>query len=279
MIGAVIMKKVLSGVTILLMMSSAGFAADSTERNDNTLSNTQRLEVSLKDYNFHYSEVIGDSEKAWMKGISLSYKNQNQNTKDYWRASYEQTNHNTDYEGATQSGIPVKTVTNNKIKNTEIILANLITDATDSFAYIGYGYHSWDRNITGSGGYLEKYSWSYIPVGYRNEYKIDDKWDGAVDIEVKFMFHGRMKASGLEPIDPFQVNLGNKPGFKIEAPFSYKMNSQWSMILTPWYEYSAIKQSNTVSLTSDRVPIGYIAYEPNSNTHQYGLDIGVVYKF
>ncbi|HEY3424326.1 MAG TPA: hypothetical protein VGL27_05980, partial [Negativicutes bacterium] len=249
------------------------------KRNDIAVVNTQTLEISLKDYHFHYSEVIGDSEKAWLQGINLSYKSQNPNTKEYWRVSHEQTNHNTDYDGATQSGIPVKTITNNKIKNTEVIFANPIADSEGSFAYLGYGYHSWDRNITGSGGYLEKYSWSYIPVGYRHEYKIDDQWDGAVDIEVKFMFKGQMKASGMGLIDPFRVRLGNKPGLKIAAPYSYKMNSQWSMLVTPWYEYSAIRQSNTVILTAGGVPIGAAAYEPNSNTHQYGLDIGISYTF
>jgi hypothetical protein len=43
--------------------------------------------------------------------------------------------------------------------------------------------------------------------------------------------------------------------------------------LTPWYEYSAIGQSNTDTLRFRGEPIA-VGYEPSSVTRQYGLIVG-----
>jgi hypothetical protein len=206
-----------------------------------------------------------------MNGVHLSYKNQDPATKQYWKIAYDRTNQNTNYNGYKQDAngaytIPWQTITNDKITNTEITFGNPVSDTNSEYVYTGVGFHNWDRNITGSGGYLEQYSWGYIPVGYRSEYRINNKWGGALDVAAKFMFDGQMNASPLSGT----FNLGSKVGFKAELPYTYKADSQWSMILTPWYEYSGISQSsNSIS--------GYV--EPDSMTHQYGVDVGISYTF
>ena len=252
--------------------------------------NKQTVEVSFKKYHTHYQEEIPDYETGWMHGMHFSYKNQNQNTKQYWRVLYETTNHNDQYIGGLQNMLTgaylgdYQTITENKITNREIIFANPITDSENAYAYIGIGFHNWDRNILGSASLgvsslLEKYSWKYIPIGYRNEYKINNKWDGAVDMSLRFMFNGKMKVPNLSSIDPLQVNLGSKIGFKLEIPYTYHMNSNWSFVIKPWYEYWEIGKSNVVPQTVNGVPNGSGVYEPASKTNQLGVDIGVSCSF
>lgn len=206
---------------------------------------------------------------------------QDPNTHRYWRATYDSTSQNTAYNGsetnmATGAVTPYQGTTKDNIKNTEFTYATPISQT--EYIYTGIGIHNWDRDLLGASGYLEQYSWKYIPIGYRSEFKMNDKWDAAIDVAVKFPVNATLNTSG-GTYDSQQFTLGNKPGFKAEIPFTYKMSSQLSLAVTPWYEYSAISQSNTVPLTLNGVSTGWVTDEPNSNTHQYGVDIGVAYNF
>ena len=226
------------------------------------------VEVSLNHYNYSYEERQGsyvpDSEKAWMNGAHLSYKSQDSNTKEYWEVRYDKTNQNTHYDGHyLVSGLPVQSTTENRISDFQVVYAVPINDKKNQYVYAGIGNRNWKRSL--SANQNETYEWSYIPVGYRNEFKINKKVDGAVDVSAKFMFDGTMKAEE----DNMKFTLGNKPGFRAEVPITYKMDTEWALKLTPWYEFSAIGRSNVVG--------GY--YEPDSVTHQYGVNVGVQYSF
>ena len=93
------------------------------------------------------------------------------------------------------------------------------------------------------------------------------------------MFWGRMTAYltdigfGSDPT----FDLGNKPGYFAEIPIRYRLSRNWSLSLTPWYEYSAIGQSDIVSVRNG--PFIDSFYEPSSRTHQYGFNIGAGYSF
>ncbi|VBB06532.1 outer membrane adhesin opca [Lucifera butyrica] len=196
--------------------------------------------------------------------------------KNFWKISYDNTNGNTQYEyNGAVGGPPDKSTTNSNFSNFEVTYGIPISDDNKQFIYTGYGYHTWDRSLATDAlysGYLEKYSWSYIPVGYRIEYKINNQWDGALDIAAKFTFKGKLGTyyNGGSTDVGQNFNLGNKPGIRVEAPFTDKLDTQWSFVLTPWYEYSAINQSNILADGS---------YEPDSQTHQYGVNLGFSYIF
>ena len=51
------------------------------------------------------------------------------------------------------------------------------------------------------------------------------------------------------------------------------MDQHWGIVLTPWYQYSAIGTSDTVYSGH------YMSYEPDSTNHQYGINVGVSYTF
>jgi len=283
-------------ITFLLLFMASGICAA-----EQSASKTQTIEFSVSDYNRHYVEeyegTVPDYETGWMKGLHISYKNQDNKTGNYWRLLYEKTNHSDSYIGSLQDNAgnymgPYNSITKNKITNYEITFANPIADTDNAYAYIGLGSYSWDRDVMGSETLgvpegFEKYSWKYIPIGYRNEYSINSKWYGAVDIALRFPFQSKMKGVKVGGIDPFEVNLGKKPGLKIELPFNYKMGSRWSLSLTTWYEYWAIGQSNMVAQKVNGVqqyyhndplePLGVL--EPGSRTNQLGLNMGISFCF
>lgn len=245
--------------------------------------NSNSLAMSFNRFHFGYSESIGDSERGWLNGFHVAYKSQDPETREFWRVTYERTNQNTQYDGAlydlsTNTSTPYQGITENKITNKEFIYAVPITLKKKTYIYTGIGSSTWDRNLTGPYGYSEKYNWNYIPVGYRNEFKVGGKLSGAVDLAAKFMFNGEINVSG-DGFDTRQMELGNKVGFRLELPYTYKMNSTWSLLFTPWYEYSAIGESNWVGLTSNGIPTNYISQEPDSLNHQYGANIGLQYAF
>ena len=72
------------------------------------------------------------------------------------------------------------------------------------------------------------------------------------------------------------ANLGSKWGWKAQMPLTFTATSDLSLIINPWYEYSAIGQSNDFYFTmvnSKGVSTDYVGHEPASRTKQYGSEI------
>jgi hypothetical protein len=255
------MKKVVLLGLVTVAMTQVCFAGAQT---------TETVEVSGKDFHYNYDESIGDSEKGWIQGVHVSYKVQNNQHKNYWKLSYDHSKGDTNYDGAITNGItqtPYKGKTDNTITEAELTYGTPVDRKGKQYVYAGIGYHKWTRDLLGEYGYTEDYSWNTFPVGYRYEYTASPKLHGAIDASLQIMFNGKMETKSSE------YSLGNKPGFKIEAPVTYQMDQHWGIVLTPWYQYSAIGTSDTVYSGH------YMSYEPDSTNHQYGINVGVSYTF
>lgn len=262
-------------LTVLLIMGWAPAAIAAT-----TTSNTKELELDFKYYYMNYKEVdtdesFLDSETGWLNGFNLAYKIQIPNTQYYGQINYEITNHKTDYDGFTWGGVPAQGTTSNQIINVEILFTSPITLMPNSFLSFGLGFHRWYRDLLAI--QKEEYSWFYIPIGYRWNKNINNKWEVALDITAKVMFKGQLTGI-FSDYDIVRVDLGSKPGLKIDLPLTYKLNSNWAMTIKPWYEYSSIGQSNWVLLTQDGIPVASVS-EPDSTTHRHGIDFGVKYVY
>lgn len=247
-------------VSVIHIFSSATVLAATTPNSS--------VEISLNRFHYGYIETQGsyvaDSEKGWLTGTHLSYKKQDPDSKEYWQIRYDITNQKTNYDGHyLVSGLPLQSTTENSINDLQVIYAMPINDQKNQYIYTGMGNRNWKRSLSKTQN--ETYDWGYIPVGYRNEFKIDKKIDAAVDVEAKVMFNGTMR----DEESNMKFTLGNELGFRAELPITYNMNSTWALKVTPWYEYSAIGASDVVS--------NY--YEPDSTNHQYGMNIGVQYIF
>lgn len=245
------------------------------------------LEASLMYYYFDYKEDLPSpfksTESGWLPGISLAYAYRGTDNPVYGRLLFEYTDAETDYDGTTQSGVPLTDTTDNKFLRWEgnIGYTFIRQEGFDLTAYTGLGYRYWERGVGGQAPYSEEYSWKYVPVGLRAGYRFSDRWDGALDLSARIMLDGEIKVN-LSDIDPLLNNpkedLGNKTGWKVEAPFYYKLTSPWSLVFTPWYEYSAIGKSDDFLITYAGTPVA-LGYEPESRTNQYGVNMGVKLRF
>ena len=249
------------------------------------------LDVGLMSEYFDYKEDLNaplkSTESGWLPGAYLTYTYQKK-MNFYTKAHLEYLSGDITFDGTTQGGTPVSfTDSSQKLFKLEWDLGYTfnIGGAFQLTPYVGYGYRYWQRGKTKITptyrSYEEEYSWSYVPVGIRADYAINSQLSVGGTMAVNIMFNGKMKAKLSQVVaglnDP-DFDLGNKTGFYTELPITYKITRNWAIVGTPWYEYSAIGQSDNANITFGNTVIGY-AYEPASKTHQYGFRLGASYTF
>lgn len=141
--------------------------------------------------------------------------------------------------------------------------------------HAGYGYRSWKRNLAYGSGYLETYTWTYLPLGIyiRNEIS---NFQYGVDLTYLVMLEGKIDIVFSENIvggDDTTLTLGNRNGYRLAVPMSYTLDPQFTLQLKPWYEQTEIGKSDA---KLNRTPSinGYI-HEPASVTKQMGVYLGL----
>ena len=249
------------------------------------------FQIGLGYQHMDYKEDIPaphkSTENGWLPSIYASYEYKKP-ANLYAKAFMDYAAGNVTYDGTTQGGTAIKFDDSKqslfrfeanigyalKIKNDFLIIP-----------YTGYGYRYWTRgegkNTATYISYKEEYSWSYVPVGIKADYQINNKWSLGATLAAHIMFSGKMKAYPGDVIAGFRnldFDLGNQVGYYVDIPVTYRLTANWSAVLTPWYEYSAIGQSNTVNVTYNNNVIGR-AYEPASTTHQFGVRLGIARLF
>jgi hypothetical protein len=234
-------------------------------------------EANLLYYHFGYKEDVPppykSTENGWFPGISVAVTRQEKGPTLYARGSGEFAGAHTTYDGTTQSGSPVHGETENKFFNVEGDLGfSLPAPGSSSLAlYSGLGYRYWQRSLKGAAPYREQYHWKYVPAGLRWDLGARGPWGEEVDLAAKFMTGGKIKVymTDIWPtLYDINMTLGNRTGWRLLVPIHYKF---WTF--TPWYEYSAIGQSNSDTLYLGRTPVA-VGYEPSSAAHQFGLNLG-----
>jgi hypothetical protein len=295
--------KLIFTVIALFLLSSSGFSmADETQKINHFVNKeiseprqtfaNHHIEFSLMYNYFDYKEDLPapkkSTEQGWLPGFYLGL-DYNKRDDLYSKIFFEFSFGNLKYDGTTQLGTPIAFTDDNYqflFRGEWDIGYNFA--ATKDIAiipYVGYGYRYWSRGqatVTSTySSYNEKYYWHYIPVGIRADIDISKKLAIEPNVGLRLMFYGRMTAyfTDLDPKynDP-EFKLGNRIGYYAEIPFKYKLSQVWSVVIKPWYEYSEIGQSDTVPVTYNGALNSY-AYEPSSRTHQYGLNVGLVFSY
>ena len=244
------------------------------------------IELGFMYYYFDYEEDVPapfkSTEEEWLPGFYLGYAYSKKND-PFTKLFVEYTQADTDYDGTTQAGVPVKDTTENIFFRFEWDVGYAFdAGKRSSFTpYVGYGYRYWERGLQGPAPFDERYTWHYVPVGIRADIELNDTWNIGANVAARIMFEGKMRAF-LSQIDSsasdFRVDLGNKTGWFAEVPIRCHFSGPWSFTVTPWYEYSEIGKSDEVNI----IYVGGLiarAYEPASTTHQYGVNAGLVYSF
>jgi len=243
-----------------------------------------RFEIALSYFHYDYKEdftpPLKSTETGWVPQVRLGYSYM-ADERFYFRAFGEASvaDDDTDYDGSTMGGVPLKDTTRNDFARFEMnagytFKGNLPFSITP---YAGVGYRYWKRDI----GYNEFYSWWYLPLGVKVLYPVDPKWSVGLNASVNFMFDGRMTISYKD--DTFAnttVSLGNRPGYLVELPVSWRPRVNWAFTVTPWYEYSEIGESPWEPFYyADGTFTGFVVREPSSRTHVYGVRLSTEYLF
>jgi hypothetical protein len=255
--------------------------------------NTSSFELGVTYRHFDYKEDINPPQKStesgWLPGVYFNYAFQKKSV-FYTKVHLDYAAADIDFDGTTNSGRPI-TFSDQKTKlfkfewdvGYPIPLGNDFT----LIPYLGYGFRYWSRGdsrfIPQVNAYSikEEYYSHYIPVGIQADYNVTDRLSIGATAAAHFMFTGKAKSYASEVlagVADLDFTLGNKVGFYAEIPVTFRFTKNWAVVLTPWYEYSAFGQSDTVNITYGGTVVGY-AYEPASKTNQYGVNLGANLSF
>lgn len=252
----------------------------------------QAFEFGVMYHYFDYKEdlpaPLKSTEKGWLPGIYLGW-NYNKKNAVYTKVFLEFSYGDTKYDGTTQSGTPIIYSDDNRqflFRGEWDIGYNFaLTKNISIKPYVGYGYRHWVRGETEwrsiAWSIKERYYWNYLPAGLSAEFNMSDKFFLEPNVGIRWMFFGKMRAYFSEMMagynDP-EFKLGNKLGWYAEIPIRYKFSQYWSVVVKPWYEYSEIGKSDYEDLTYYGL-YEDTYYEPASRTHQYGLNVGMVFSY
>ena len=237
---------------------------------------------------FYFKEIQYDTtlckDYGFMPGVDTGVA---LNKGPWWiRGSFDfNITHGATYKGQAQVGEPVKF--NNEHEIIWVAEGNIgysfAADLTWGIIYItpytGVGYRHWSRGQADSetGNYREVYKWVFIPVGLNVIYDSDVKaWSGGIDLAMLFPISPRVDAHLHELVPSMQdIELRPqwRPGFRVQLPLFYSLNSHWGVYIIPQYTYWALEESKIEE------QMGWQLYEPASSTHYFCVRAGISYRF
>ena len=242
------------------------------------------FDLGLMYYHVDYKEDVPpplkSEESGWLPGLYAGLKIIAPR-KVYLNTYVEYSSDELDYDGSNQIGTPVKGKSSATFLRFQFNIGYTVPVKSNILLspYIGYGYRSWERGIKGASPFDETYIWHYFPVGLSSQFILNDKWSVNPGFEARFVYKGSMKVEFNDPnYNQLDFTLGNKTGFKFEAPIKYNITETWAITGNPWYSISEIGESEFETLTYSGVPIG-LAQEPSSETNQLGFNLIFSYKF
>lgn len=196
-----------------------------------------------------------------------------------------------DYDGATQSGTPVKSKGRDSVLGIEVTYGwTFRPGGIRVTPYSGIGYRNWRDRIedstTAGGtpvyGYRREIVYFYLPVGLHFADAGSERWGWTARAQGNYLIRGKVY-SHLEDTDPGYDTLNNTQkhgyGYEVAVAWSYHFNDdRWvGFFVEPYYTYWKIKDSDKVDLNYYGVPIGY-AYEPANKTKVVGVRVGWEYR-
>ena len=184
-----------------------------------------------------------------------------------------------DYDGETNiTRIPVKTDTDETIFNVAGRAEYWFGESGEPWwaLYGLVGYRYWERDIqstsTASGG-REEYYWLYLGAGAKGYFAKTTKQKWMWDVRTNLPINPKIYIDDLDE----ELDLGAKPGYRFAVSWQYAYSERMNILIEPYYETWDIGKSNSIYVT-DGVNV-YKVYEPDSETRNTGLNIGVRWTF
>lgn len=245
------------------------------------------VEVGGLFYSYDYKEVwtppARSNELGFLPGFYVGYMYRGSAVPLFGKLNIEYTTSQTTYDGGIQfadgSYIPFTDKTKNIFKRFEVLGGygfDLAKGRISLTPYAGYGYRFWRRTLPGgAAGYEEDYSWSYVSIGARTDYRFGDRWSASADIVLRIMFGGGLDVKRESFGNP-TLHIGNKLGYKFSFPVRLLVGDGWSLVFEPWYESSGIAEGEVFVLDPNT---GDGIREPESSTNIFGISAGVQFGF
>lgn len=133
---------------------------------------------------------------------------------------------------------------------------------------LGLGYRGWLREIQSTAtvsGYDELYEWQYFDCGIGLHYMPSS----SVSVGIDANYRKALNAQMYENWHGYTFKLKDVYGYKVAVPIEYAVNASLRAFVMYNYEYWSIGASDPVG--------GY--YEPDSETKNETLSVGLKYKF
>lgn len=233
---------------------------------------------------FRYEEVDEEQVQLLSEAGNLAgaYVELSQDFNDWsMRAGAGLSGGNVDYSGATQSGVPLET-------DTEEFYQNYWFSAAHRFSFsnlyltpeFGFGFWRWDRDIQSSGMSLplsEDYQWLEYQFGL--SLGVERKY-GVFELTYQYLLtrHGTVSIDLSEiGLGEPTLDLGHGQGDRVSLSFSPNFTERFFAKAHVYYEAWEFGRSNT-----ERIVVGssvFSVQEPRSTTRNYALSIALGYRF
>lgn len=147
--------------------------------------------------------------------------------------------------------------------------------------YGGAGHRSWDRDVatTATLGSSLEYTWPYLMVGAKFSLHKSERASFVVDLRVTKPLDPKVDLR-FPGTDAATLSVGSKLGYRVEAPFSYKLTKTGGIEVAPFYERIELKESDpekVPGVTINGQPL--LVLEPKSETEVFGFHINWLQEF
>ena len=245
-------------------------------------------EVRLGLMHFDYAEyengMFLDGEKGWIPSVTGELELHRDRL--FGRVMLRYASGSVDYNGQTQSGTPLQTQSDATFLQGEVQVGGFVDPAKRLALFGGLGARRWTRDIQGSGGYTEVYSWGELQAGLRWTFlqKPGDSWD--VDARLVRTFNAAISIDltkfGIQPGNP-SLDLGAETGWRVGSTFRHDLGpNRLVLAVSAWVEGYSFGRSQEVLITDPSIPPPnnqFLLHEPDSKTTNFGLEVGIGGKF
>jgi hypothetical protein len=228
---------------------------------------------------FDYEEFDGqddslDREDGWMPGVTAGASL----TGDRWfvESSLLWSSGVVDYHSPD-----VDSKTDEEILNLEALAGTPLfaSDRQRVSLVAGAGHRKWQRDIRSTPtalGLDETYRWYYWLLGLRGEHRFSERTRVVADAQLTRTLNPEIEAKfKANYADDVNLDLGEETAYKASFTLHRQLTGNASLWLMPWYERWDLGRSKTKDLYRDGAYLGKEVHEPRSETHNYGVSLGV----
>ena len=234
------------------------------------------ITIGLQGQSFNYRELDEQagtllSENGFIPGLDLSLSYHQQPF--FLSTQIHYVKGSVDYDGQTQSGIPLTTTTKSELGSWYSSAGWNIED--NVAVLLRLSEHYWDRDIQATnttGNLFERYSWNQAGVGLQIRHDINPK----SIIRLHGVLSKTHKPQVLVDLRPYGgenvlLELGTETSIELGSEWLYKMSPSFALGLGAKYQKYRFEksESKTTSLNSTSIGIS----EPSSKTELINLSL------